>query len=159
MAYDKDGRYYFNPFEDSDDATELEIRRVERDKQKTMDAILDQQDLSSRGMAIDREVLDEISKEYPDLTVEDLKEITSDADAFKEYARIGRKAQAEFVRRRKGKAGAPGKPTPAAQPGVSSGGREKLEKIKEKRVPTEDDQLDALSIVLGIGPNEPFIKD
>jgi len=156
MAYDQNGRWFFDPVNDDEDRMELEHRKIERQKEKIIDQYLEGQDVMSKGLQVDREVLDEISKEYPDLTVEDLKEITSDPAAFKEYARIGRKAQAEFVTRRKGKAAPKGTP---AQPQVSTGGREKLEKIKEKKVLTEDDELSALDIVLGIGPNEPFIKD
>ena len=46
-----------------------------------------------------------------------------------------------------------------AQPQVSTEGREKLDKLKQKQVLTESEELSALDIVLGIGPDEPFIKD
>ena len=151
MAYDENGRYYFNP-NDEEDMADLFNRQALKDKEAALDAIVDAQKYNNQLIERDNVIIKQVMEEHGITQEESLQYL-------RENPQVVVETRAAVIRNLGKKIAAEKKGAPAGQPGAQPrGGQPKpvnreLGALKERAnkggVITEDDELSALGIVLG----------
>jgi len=152
MAYDEQGRYYFDP-NDEEDMVELEHRRAEKNKEAYLDSILETQNRNQVLVQRDQVVMKEVMAEHGISEEEAVRIMQENPQWVDETREAVIRNMGKRVAEHK-KSGKKAQPRTGARGGQSKPvNREALGGLQERAnkgsALTEDDELSALEIVLG----------